>query len=115
MDNRFGRSSFQINKESFRIRIRKPLFIARELLGNGTTIYPNIALKPESSNNVNLGAFGTILLAPEHMLYYEVNGFYRDVNDYIYAVISESEGMMQYDNVSSVDIKGVEGEVRYNS
>ena len=99
-------------KLSYEHSVRLPL--ARELLGNGTTIYPNIALKPESSNNVNLGAFGTMLLAPEHMLYYEVNGFYRDVNDYIYAVISESEGMMQYDNVSSVDIKGVEGEVRYN-
>lgn len=99
-------------KASFEHSVRLPL--ARELLGNGTTIYPNVKLSPESSNNVNLGAYGSVRLAPGHLFFYEANAFYRDVNDYIHAVISESEGMMQYENVSSVDIKGVEGEVRYN-
>lgn len=99
-------------KASFEHSVRLPL--ARELLGNGTTIYPNVKLNPESSNNVNLGTYGSVRLAPGHLLYYEANAFYRDVNDYIHAVVSESEGMMQYENVSSVDIKGVEGEVRYN-
>lgn len=99
-------------KVSFEHSVRLPL--ARELLGNGTTIYPNVQLNPESSNNVNLGTYGSVRLAPGHLLYYEANAFYRDVNDYIHAVVSESEGMMQYENVSSVDIKGVEGEVRYN-
>lgn len=99
-------------KASFEHSVRLPL--ARELLGNGTTIYPNVRLNPENSNNVNLGAYGSLRLAPGHLLYYEANGFYRNVNDYIHAVVSEAEGMMQYENVSSVDIKGVEGEVRYN-
>lgn len=99
-------------KASFEHSVRLPL--ARELLGNGTTIYPNVRLNPENSNNFNLGTYGSIRLAPGHLLYYEANGFYRNVNDYIHAVISEAEGMMQYENVASVDIIGVEGEVRYN-
>ncbi len=99
-------------KASFEHSVRLPL--SRELLGNGTTVYANLKLKPESSNNVNAGLFGTLQLAPMHRIYYEINAFYRDVNDYIHAVVSESEGMMQYENVSSVDIKGLEGELRYN-
>ena len=99
-------------KASYEHSVRLP--IARELLGNGSTIYPNIALRPESSENFNLGLFGNITLAPSHHLYYEVNGFIRLVDDYIKATVKEQEGMMQYENVEAVHIKGVEGEVRYN-
>ena len=49
-------------KISYEHSVRLPL--ARELLGNGTTIYANVALKPESSDNVNLGIFGTWHPAP---------------------------------------------------
>ena len=99
-------------KASFEHSVRLPL--ARELLGNGSTIYANTALDPERSDNVNLGAFGTWHPATGHSLYYEVNGFMRFVDDYIQAVVAEKEGMMQYENVPAVHIKGVEGEVRYN-
>lgn len=99
-------------KASYEHSVRLP--IARELLGNGYTIYPNIALRPESSENFNLGLFGNITLAPSHHLYYEVNGFIRLVDDYIKATVKEQEGMMQYENVEAVHIKGVEGEVRYD-
>lgn len=99
-------------KASFEHSVRLPL--ARELLGNGSTIYANTALDPERSDNVNLGAFGTWHPATGHSLYYEVNGFMRFVDDYIQAVVAEKEGMMQYENVPAVHIKGVEGEVRYS-
>lgn len=99
-------------KASYEHSVRLPS--ARELLGNGTTIYANLRLNPENSHNINAGLFGTVRLAPKHLLYYEANGFIRDVSDYIHAVISEREGMMQYENVSSVNIKGIEGEIRYN-
>lgn len=99
-------------KVSFEHSVRLPL--ARELLGNGSTIYANTALKPERSDNVNVGAFGTWHPATGHSLYYEVNGFMRFVDDYIQAVVAEKEGMMQYENVPAVHIKGVEGEVRYS-
>lgn len=99
-------------KASFEHSVR--LHLARELLGNGSTIYANTALNPEKSDNVNLGVFGTWHPGAGHVLYYEVNGFMRFVDDYIQAVVAEKEGMMQYQNVPAVHIKGLEGEVRYS-
>ena len=98
-------------KASYEHSVRLPL--ARELLGNGTTIYANLALKPEESDNINVGLFGTFRMG-EHQLYYEVNGFMRFVNNYIQAQVSEKEGTMQYTNEPAIRIKGLEGELRYN-
>ncbi len=87
---------------------------ARELLGNGSTLYPNFALNPESSDNINIGLFGS-LRRGDHSLFYEANGFYRDVDDYISLVLSgDEDGTMQYENISSVRIIGGEAEMRYN-
>lgn len=99
-------------KASYERTVRLPL--ARELLGNGSTVYPNLALEPEKSHNINAGIFGTVRFNDKHILYYEGGVFYRKVEDYIHFIISESEGTGQYDNVSNVTMKGVEGEVRYN-
>lgn len=99
-------------KASLEHSVRLPL--ARELLGNGTTVYANVNIKPENSNNYNLGAFGTIHFDSGHQLYYETNAFYRNVKDYIHLVISQAEGMSQYDNVANVDVKGIEGEIQYS-
>jgi outer membrane receptor protein involved in Fe transport len=104
-------SPFSI-KLSYEHSVRLPL--ARELLGNGSTIYANVALKPESSDNINLGCFGTWHPASGHTIYYEASGFLRYVDDYIQAKVSEKEGTMQYENVPAVHIKGLEGEIRYN-
>ena len=98
-------------KASYEHSVRLPL--ARELLGNGTTIYANTALKPEESNNLNLGLFGTIQ-SGLHSLYYEVNGFLRYVDNYIQPTISDDEGYLQYVNEPAVSIKGLEGELRYD-
>lgn len=99
-------------KVSYEHSVRLPL--SRELLGNGTTIYANVALKPESSDNINFGFFGTWHPVSGHTLYYEANGFLRYVDDYIQATVETKEGMMQYENVPAVHIKGMEGEVRYD-
>ena len=98
-------------KASFEHSVRLPL--ARELLGNGTTVYANVALEPEKSNNWNLGFFGTLKSA-SHTFSYEVNGFLRFVDNYIQPQVSEKDGMMQYVNEPAVHIKGVEGELRYD-
>ena len=99
-------------KASFEHTTRLPL--AREMLGNGTTVYANLALKPESSDNYNVGAFGNIHFGKGHLLNYEVSTYYRHIKDYIHAVLSEAEGMIQYDNVAGVNMKGLEGELRYS-
>ena len=98
-------------KASYEHSVRLPL--ARELLGNGTTIYANTKLEPEKSDNFNIGFFGT-LKNNDHTLSYEVNGFLRYVDNYIQPQVSEKEGMMQYVNVPAVHIKGIEGELRYD-
>ena len=99
-------------KVSYEHSVRLPL--ARELLGNGTTVIANVALKPESSENYNIGMYGTARWKGSHQLNCEMNGFIRDADDYIRAVISEKEGLLQYNNESSVFIKGIEGEVKYD-
>ena len=88
--------------------------IARELLGNGTNVYANVALKPENSDNFNAGLFGTWHPGTGHTFYYEASGFFRKVDNYIQSEVAEKEGTMKYTNVPAVHIKGVEGEVRYD-
>ena len=98
-------------KASYEHSVRLPL--ARELLGNGTTIYANLTLHPEKSDNLNLGLFGN-MSSGQHTVFYEVNGFLRFVDNYIQPQITEKEGTMQYVNEPAVHIKGIEGEVRYD-
>ena len=98
-------------KASYEHTVRLPL--ARELLGNGSTVYANLALKPEVSDNLNLGLFGTFR-SGLHTLYYEAGGFLRFVDNYIQAQITEKEGTMQYTNEPAVHIKGLEAELRYD-
>lgn len=98
-------------KGSYEHSVRLPL--SRELLGNGTTVYPNLTLSPETSNNYNLGAFGTFYFGGSNQLSYEINGFIRHVQNYIRATVSEREGMMQYVNDPAIDIKGFDVEVSY--
>lgn len=99
-------------KASYEHSVRLPL--SRELLGNGTTVYPNLTLSPETSNNYNAGVFGTWFFGEGmHQLSYEVNGFIRHVQNYIRATVSEREGMMQYVNEPAIDVKGFDFELSY--
>lgn len=98
-------------KGSYEHSVRLPQ--ARELLGNGTTIYPNLALKPESSNNGNVGLYGTFSFGSDNALSYEVGGYIRHVQNYIRAAVSERDGLLQYENLPAVHIKGIEVELNY--
>ncbi len=112
LGSRYAFSPWLALKASFEHTARLPL--ARELLGNGTTVYANLALRPESADNYNIGMYGTLdFNHSRHVLDYEFSAYYRKVKDFIYAVLSASEGMVQYDNVSNVTMKGFEGELRY--
>lgn len=86
---------------------------ARELLGNGSTTYPNLKLKPEQSHNINLGVYGNWQMDQKNLLYYELTGFWRKVEDYIHLRVNDNDGTAQYENVNDVTTKGLEGEVRY--
>lgn len=86
---------------------------ARELLGNGSTTYPNLKLRPEQSHNINVGLYGNWQMNQKNLLYYELTGFYRKVSDYIHLRVNDNDGTAQYENVNDVTTKGLEGEVRY--
>ncbi|MCH5327318.1 MAG: TonB-dependent receptor plug domain-containing protein, partial [Duncaniella sp.] len=89
-------------KASYEHSVRLPL--SRELLGNGTTVLPNVALRPESSNNLNIGLFGSWSVTHSHCISYEINAFLRHVQNYIRATVSERDGMMQYVNQPAVAV-----------
>ena len=86
-----------------------------ELLGNGVTLIPNFNLKPENSDNFNIGSFYGAEFGKneQHKLFLEAGWFHRDARDFIYAVVYDDIGLSQYKNVSNVQIKGFEGEIRY--
>jgi outer membrane cobalamin receptor len=112
LGSRFDITPSVAAKASYEHSVRLP--ISREVLGNGSTLYPNVALKPEISENVNLGFFGSWDLGGGNVISYEVNGFLRLVDNFIQATVSETEGMMQYVNVDAVHIKGIDGSLRYD-
>lgn len=111
LGTKFRLAEEAVVKASYEHSVRLPL--SKELLGNGSTIYANVQLRPESSENFNVGVFGNIQASAKSHFYYEVNSFMRLVDDYIQIRVSEKEGMMQYENIPAVHIKGVEGEVNY--
>lgn len=98
-------------KLSYEHAIRLPQ--AKELLGNSTTVFPNLSLNPEKSHNVNTGMFGTVHFASLNSLYYECNGFFRITEDYIHLSINEADGTAQYENINDVTTRGIEGEIKY--
>lgn len=99
-------------KASFEHAVRLPL--SREMLGNGTTVSANLSLKPENSNNVNIGIFGNLKAGSEHTFYYEAGGYLRRVHDMIHLVTNENTGLSTYGNISKVSVRGIEGEAGYH-
>jgi len=83
-----------------------------EVFGDGFTIDNNLALKPESGDNINLGGFYGFK-AGRNSIFVEGSAFYRNTRDFIYA-IEYATNRFQYQNVSKVLVKGLEAEVRYN-
>lgn len=98
-------------KGSYEHSVRLPN--SRELLGNGTTVLPNLDLSPESGNNYNLGLFGSVSAGLGHLFNYEAGCFIRRVQNYIRATVSEREGMMRYVNEPAIDVKGFDFEMTY--
>lgn len=83
-----------------------------EMFGDGMTVVANPDLKPESSNNINAGLFFGKRFK-KHSIFIETGGFYRDADDFIFAVAHQRSNATRYENKSSVRVTGVEGEARY--
>lgn len=99
-------------KASFEHTYRLPEAI--ELLGDGLYVRRNSALKPEQSNNVNLGAIYSLQLNNAHRFGIEASYIYRNAQDYIRLDQAQTQPVdRQYINVGDVVTNGIEGEIRY--
>lgn len=88
-----------------------------ELLGNTTeNVDASYDLRPETSNNLNLG----IVLGPfsfnDHRIGLDVNFFYRDIKDMITRTVSSSltADTYGYENLGQVLSKGIDAEMNYS-
>jgi len=77
-----------------------------ELLGFGFTVRPNPSLEPEQSNNYNLGLIAKYDFNDLHSSS-EINIFNRQARDFIRFNLDRSVNGI-YENVSDVDITGIE-------
>ena len=82
-----------------------------ELFGNGIDVASNKNLKPESSDNINVGMYWSKKVN-EHRFNVEGSYFYREAKDFIYFTVG---GLYSnYDNLGRAKINGAEAEMRYN-
>ncbi|KAA0992849.1 TonB-dependent receptor [Dyadobacter aurulentus] len=84
-----------------------------EVYGDGLNIQPNPDLRPESSDNVNLGGYYGIRLN-KHRFFLEAAGFYRNAVDFIYPVPDQRSKALKNENKASVRVTGFEAELRYD-
>lgn len=85
---------------------------AEEMFGDGLNLQGNPDLKPENSDNINLGAYYSFKLG-KNSFFIEASGFYRNAKDFIFPVPDERSKLLKNQNQSSVRITGFETEVRY--
>ncbi|RZM22653.1 MAG: TonB-dependent receptor, partial [Pedobacter sp.] len=100
-------------KASYEHTYRLPEAI--ELLGDGLYVRRNSALKPEQSDNFNVGALYAARIHDKHNFSLEANYLYRNAHDFIRLDQSLNQPVdRQYINIGDVKTNGVEAEVKYN-
>ncbi len=100
-------------KANFEKTVRLP--VSTELFGEVFGFYlANFDLRPESSQNYNLGVNHTLDLKGPSVLNTDVNFFYRRTADYIRLNLTYSQGEGSYENTELVKTPGVDLEMRYS-
>ena len=84
-----------------------------ELFGDVVSREGNWFLKPETSDNFNLGLSYAIPLG-NHRLYMASTGIYRNVNNFIYDTFNALENKIMAQNLLKVSSQGLETELRYS-
>ncbi|GIJ94828.1 TonB-dependent receptor [Capnocytophaga stomatis] len=87
-----------------------------ELLGNTSEgVTTNLSLKPEYSNNANLGLTLNAFIFGKHEIGGEINLFIRDIRDMILrGVPRTNDDFFRFENLGKVISKGADAELRYN-
>ncbi|UKB79571.1 TonB-dependent receptor [Chryseobacterium sp. MEBOG07] len=84
----------------------------QEIFGDGVAVTSNMNLKPETSNNVNVGFYYGHHWG-EHAFRVEGAGYIRDTKDFIYTVPNLYNSTFKYENLSNIFTRGLEGEINY--
>ncbi|SEK18519.1 TonB-dependent receptor [Parapedobacter koreensis] len=84
-----------------------------ELFGDEVLETGNTSLRAENSLNYNVGVTLNSTIQDDHTLYADVNGYYRDINDYIQRLVEQRYGTAGYSNHGKVRNIGVDAELRY--
>ncbi|MEP2770972.1 MAG: TonB-dependent receptor [Fulvivirga sp.] len=107
-------STYQLPKWQFKASFEQATRLpeVNELFGDGLNNRPNPLLKPEESNNYNLGFIYTST-RPNSSSNVSVNGFYRDGDNYIFA---QPQGIIvRRLNKTEVTTKGVDLSLGYST
>ncbi|TDE08072.1 TonB-dependent receptor [Dyadobacter psychrotolerans] len=83
-----------------------------EVYGDGYQVLNNMTLKPEASDNVNIGGFYGANSGRQDW-FVEASAFYRSAKGFIYANQYDNN-QLQYQNLSNVMVKGFDAEAKYN-
>ena len=81
------------------------------MFGNGVNYLSNTTIKPERSDNVNLGAFYNMFFLKNHYFSIDVTGFYRKADNYLN--IESVSNQYQYQNLKGAKLYGFEFEAKY--
>lgn len=81
------------------------------MFGDGVNYLANTNIKPERSDNFNLGAFYNTFLWTDHYLNIDISGFYRNADNYISSIRLDDK--YQYQNVHGAKLYGFEFDMRY--
>lgn len=109
----FFRKDLQI-RASYEHGIRVPT--SSELFGNMNTLTGNVSLKPESSDNINIGAIYSPSINNTHFFTFDAAFLYRYSKDFIRPKLERSMSNtvgQQMVNLRDLDNKGVEASIRY--
>ncbi|GGH21606.1 TonB-dependent receptor [Sphingobacterium alkalisoli] len=87
---------------------------SNELFGDVENLEGNFDLKPESSDNVNIGAQYTFSINKDHLLSLSGNMIYRYATDYIYWTLNNNQSRYVLSNLDGVSNIGGDAELRYS-
>ena len=95
-------------KASYEHAFRLPT--AEEMLGDGLLLLPTLNLKPESSDNLNVG-FSYKKVYNKHTFGFQGNLIYRNAKDFIQI---QTQGVQsQFANLNNVRVTGFDGSLHY--
>ncbi|MBL1410761.1 TonB-dependent receptor [Sphingobacterium faecale] len=81
------------------------------IFGDGVDLLPNQSIKPEQSNNYNLGVFYNTFIYDVHFVNVDVTGFLRNADNYF---MQQPVGnKFQYQNIKGAKLYGAEIDAKY--